>query len=99
TRFLREALANLNHPHALLRLWDPLKPVLLTPAHAARPDHLCLLMPLALAVAPAREATVPATPPTATSVLPASFLSTTPSLTPETATPQGTTREAILARS
>ena len=65
TKFLREALANLNKPHALLRLRDPITPVLVTPTHATGSDHLCLLMPLALVATPCAgggPSTLPAPP-------------------------------------
>ena len=62
TKLLREALANLGHPHTLLRLRTPTMPAIVAPPETAGTDHLCLLMPLALA---SRPATPPAPPPAA----------------------------------
>src|SRR4051794_41073073 len=49
TKLLREALANLGHPHPVLRLRTPKTPAIVAPPETAGTDHLCLLMPLALA--------------------------------------------------
>ena len=71
TKLLREALANLGHPHTVLRLRTPTTPALVAPPETTGTDHLCLLMPLALAgrtAGPAPAAPAAPAPPSAEAI-------------------------------